>query len=38
MTSHSFHEIKSAIRSLDPLGFPNTTRSDRFDPLLQQHF
>ncbi|KAF7832163.1 uncharacterized protein G2W53_014496 [Senna tora] len=29
MTCDIFHEITSPIRSLNPLGFPNTTRSDR---------
>ncbi|KAF7841523.1 uncharacterized protein G2W53_003821 [Senna tora] len=34
MTSHSFHAITTPIRALNPLGFANTTRSDRFDALL----
>ncbi|KAF7812439.1 uncharacterized protein G2W53_033415 [Senna tora] len=35
MTSCTSHAIKSPIRALNPLGFPNTTRSDRFDSLVQ---
>ncbi|KAF7812440.1 uncharacterized protein G2W53_033416 [Senna tora] len=37
MTSHTFHGIKSPIRAINLLEFPNTTRSDRFDSLVQQH-
>ncbi|KAF7821587.1 hypothetical protein G2W53_027042 [Senna tora] len=29
MTSHTFHGITSPIVAFNPLGFPNTTRSDR---------
>ncbi|KAF7812427.1 uncharacterized protein G2W53_033403 [Senna tora] len=36
MASHSTHVIMSPIRALNQLGFPNTTRSDRFDSLVQQ--
>ncbi|KAF7839151.1 uncharacterized protein G2W53_007633 [Senna tora] len=36
MTSHSFHAITLPIRALNPLGFPNTTGSDRFYSLVQQ--
>ncbi|KAF7812412.1 uncharacterized protein G2W53_033388 [Senna tora] len=31
MTSNTFHAISSPIQALSPLGFPNTTRSDRQD-------
>ncbi|KAF7812576.1 uncharacterized protein G2W53_033552 [Senna tora] len=31
MTSHTFHAIMSPIRASQPLGFPNTTLSDRFN-------
>ncbi|KAF7842016.1 uncharacterized protein G2W53_004314 [Senna tora] len=37
MTSHMFHAITSPIRALNPLGFPNTMRSARFDSFGQQH-
>ncbi|KAF7839163.1 uncharacterized protein G2W53_007645 [Senna tora] len=37
MTYHAIHAITSAIRALNPLGFPNKMRSDRFDSLGQQH-
>ncbi|KAF7839161.1 uncharacterized protein G2W53_007643 [Senna tora] len=37
MTSHAIHAIKSAIRALNPLGFPNKMRSDRSDSIRQQH-
>ncbi|KAF7808122.1 uncharacterized protein G2W53_040283 [Senna tora] len=36
MTWQTFHAITSLIRALKPLGFPNTTRSDRFDSLVEQ--
>ncbi|KAF7839170.1 uncharacterized protein G2W53_007652 [Senna tora] len=37
MTSKSFHVIMNPIRALKPLGFTNTTQSDRFDSVVQQH-
>ncbi|KAF7832040.1 uncharacterized protein G2W53_014373 [Senna tora] len=37
MTPHTFHAIKTPIQALNPLGFPNTTQSDRYDSLVQQH-
>ncbi|KAF7832174.1 uncharacterized protein G2W53_014507 [Senna tora] len=37
MTSHTIVAITSAIRPLNPLGYPNIMRSDRFDSLVQQH-
>ncbi|KAF7842059.1 uncharacterized protein G2W53_004357 [Senna tora] len=36
MTSNTFQAIMSPIRELNPLGFPDTTRSDRFDSHVQQ--
>ncbi|KAF7832170.1 uncharacterized protein G2W53_014503 [Senna tora] len=38
MTCHIFHAIKSPIRALNTLGFPNTTRSDRFYSLAHNAF
>ncbi|KAF7832926.1 uncharacterized protein G2W53_015259 [Senna tora] len=37
MTGHTFHAIASPVLPINPLGFPNTTRSDRFDSLVQQN-
>ncbi|KAF7808120.1 uncharacterized protein G2W53_040281 [Senna tora] len=37
MSGHTFHEITRPTRALNPLGLPNTTQSDRFDSLVQQH-
>ncbi|KAF7832234.1 uncharacterized protein G2W53_014567 [Senna tora] len=37
MTSDAVQVITSPIRALNPLGFPKTTRSDRFDALVQKH-
>ncbi|KAF7831972.1 uncharacterized protein G2W53_014305 [Senna tora] len=31
MTSHTLHAIKTLIQALNPLGFPNTTQSDRHE-------
>ncbi|KAF7839114.1 ribonuclease H [Senna tora] len=38
MTSYTFHAITSPIRALNPLGFPNTTRIDRFTHLCNNTF
>ncbi|KAF7832922.1 uncharacterized protein G2W53_015255 [Senna tora] len=31
MTGHTFHAITSLVPAINPLGFPNTMRSDRDD-------
>ncbi|KAF7839127.1 uncharacterized protein G2W53_007609 [Senna tora] len=36
--TYSFHVITSPIGALSPLGFPNTTRSDRFDLYFLNYF
>ncbi|KAF7842031.1 uncharacterized protein G2W53_004329 [Senna tora] len=36
-TRNTFHAITSPIQALNPLGFPNPTRSDQFDSLVQEH-
>ncbi|KAF7835557.1 uncharacterized protein G2W53_010416 [Senna tora] len=37
MASNTFLAITGLIHELNPLRFPNKTRSDRFDSLVQQH-
>ncbi|KAF7808173.1 uncharacterized protein G2W53_040334 [Senna tora] len=32
----TFHAITSPIRAINPLGFPNATRSDLLDSFVQQ--